>query len=69
MNNLNSENTTTNGFGPLGGVRVVDWTMWQFGLVCSAMLANLGAEVIKVQRQLQRQMLHYRMHLPTSAGQ
>ena len=49
MNNLNSETTTTNGFGPLAGVRVVDWTMWQFGLVCSMMLANLGAEVIKVE--------------------
>ena len=35
--------------GPLDGLRVVDWSMWQFGPVSTMMLADMGAEVIKVE--------------------
>lgn len=34
---------------PLEGIRVLDWSQWQMGTVASAMLADLGAEVIHIE--------------------
>ena len=36
---------------PLEGVLVVDWTIWQQGPVASAMLGDLGADVIKIEER------------------
>jgi formyl-CoA transferase len=43
------DNRVTGKTGPLDGMRVIDWTMWQFGPVSTMMLGDLGAEVIKVE--------------------
>lgn len=37
---------------PLQGLRVIDWTIWQQGPVCSAYLGDLGAEVIKIEERI-----------------
>lgn len=40
---------TTRGPQPLEGIRVLEWSVWQAGPLASAMLGDMGADVIKVE--------------------
>ena len=33
----------------LEGIKVIDWTIWQFGPVAAMMMGDLGADVIKIE--------------------
>jgi len=55
--------------GPLSGLRVVDLTQVLSGPFCTMLLADLGADVVKVEPPSGDAARAWGPHLPTSAGQ
>ena len=52
--------------GPLNGIRLTDFCWWGVGALCTRMLADFGAEVIKIE---DRQRLDYIRMIPPIPGQ
>ncbi|KAB2887331.1 MAG: hypothetical protein F9K35_21375, partial [Burkholderiaceae bacterium] len=50
MNTQHTSHRTDSSHGPLAGVRVVDFSTLLPGPMCSLILAQAGAEVIKIER-------------------
>ena len=44
-----SSNGPDGATGPLKGVKVLDWTVWQFGPVSTSMMGDMGADVLKIE--------------------
>ncbi len=44
-----SSNGPDGATGPLTGVKVLDWTVWQFGPVSTSMMGDMGADVLKIE--------------------